>query len=111
MLRDAETTYIAERMRRSPLGGDAFFPPPRRRARFSLSETPGRIGVAASGPRSLEYAQGGTKCLGMNSRCFKPSEMSRSVDLHHMRGNRPLFGRHLTLYEHKRWCGGCFKPT
>ncbi len=27
MLRNAESTYIAERMRRSPLGGDAFSPP------------------------------------------------------------------------------------
>ncbi len=34
MLRDAETTSIAERMRRSPRGGDAFSPPPRRRTRF-----------------------------------------------------------------------------
>ncbi len=30
MLRDAETTFIAERMRRSPLGGNAVSP----RARF-----------------------------------------------------------------------------
>ena len=45
MLRDAETTSIAPRMRRSPLGGDAFSPPPRRRARcfsffFSFSQRP-----------------------------------------------------------------------
>ncbi len=34
MLRDAETTSIAERMRRSPVSSDAAYPPPRRRARF-----------------------------------------------------------------------------
>ena len=83
MLRDAETTSIAERMRRSPLGGDAFSPPPRRRARcFFFFFTPlsnnttdqillrRRRGLLRTNTRSMTLVLGSVARLG-GARLFR----------------------------------------
>jgi hypothetical protein len=96
MLRDAETTSIAERMNRSPLGGNAGSPPPRRRALFFLFF--GQIKV-----KPHHVIASPKRCRGIDKGCRR-KDAERSTKLCHSNDYETDYAvqRPRMLFEHRR---------